>query len=131
MYGSCCSRGILFKVLADTGLESRLVVGLPSDGGIELAESYKHISVIVALNYMELLVDLMRFPGQLVPCSSRAIFISHISVLGESDSTENDSCDSPLEPYSPLCGVSDRVDMDSSEHDETLQSLYKQKLEAP
>ncbi|KAF6173995.1 hypothetical protein GIB67_039946 [Kingdonia uniflora] len=131
-HGSCRSRGILFKVLADTvGLESRLVVGLPSDGGIELADSYKHISVIVVLNSVELLVDLMRFPGQLVPCSSRAIFMSHISVLGESDSAENDSCDSPLEPNSPLCGVSDRVDMDSSEHDETLQSLYKQKLEAP
>jgi hypothetical protein len=59
---------------------------------------------------MELLVDLMRFPGQLIPFSAKAIFISHISAAGESDSAENDSCDSPLEPNSPLYGLSDKVE---------------------
>lgn len=62
------------------------------------------------LNSVELLVDLMRFPGQLIPFSTKAIFISHIPAAGESDSAENDSCDSPLEPNSPLCGFSDRMD---------------------
>ncbi|OVA01396.1 Protein kinase domain [Macleaya cordata] len=131
-HGSCRPRAILFKVLADTvGLESRLMVGLPSDGAIEHMDSYKHMSVIVVLNSMELLVDLMRFPGQLIPCSTRAIFMSHISAAGESDSAENDSCDSPLEPNSPLYGFSDRVDVEGSpEQDELLQSLHQRKLEA-
>ncbi|KAK8607124.1 hypothetical protein V6N13_052870 [Hibiscus sabdariffa] len=100
---SCRPRAILFKVLADTvGLESRLMVGLPNDGGVECADSYKHMSVMVVLNSVELLVDLIRFPG-------------------ESDSAENDSCDSPLEPNSPLYGFSERVDPDSAEKDENLQ----------
>ena len=68
------------------------------------------MSVVVSLNSMELLVDLMRFPGQLIPFSAKAIFISHISAAGESDSAENDSCDSPLEPNSPLYGLSDKVE---------------------
>ncbi|PIA34033.1 hypothetical protein AQUCO_03900142v1 [Aquilegia coerulea] len=117
--GSCRPRAILFKVLADTvGLESRLMVGLPSDGAIERTDSYKHMSVIVVLNSMELLVDLMRFPGQLIPCSTRAIFMSHIAAAGESDSAENDSCDSPLEPNSPLYGYPDRVDTECVSHSE-------------
>ncbi|XP_021273876.1 serine/threonine-protein kinase EDR1-like isoform X5 [Herrania umbratica] len=122
-HGSCRPRAILFKVLADTvGLESRLMVGLPNDGAVECADSYKHMSVIVVLNSVELLVDLMRFPGQLIPRSTKAIFMTHISAAGESDSAENDSCDSPLEPNSPLYGFSDRVDPDSSaEKDENLQ----------
>ncbi|KAM5578337.1 serine/threonine-protein kinase EDR1-like [Rosa sericea] len=120
--GSCRPRAILFKVLADTvGLESRLMVGLPNDGTIECADSYKHLSVIVVLNSVELLVDLMRFPGQLIPRSTKAIFTTHVSAAGESDSAENDSCDSPLEPNSPLYGVSERVDPDSAEKDESLQ----------
>lgn len=118
-HGSCRPRALLFKVLADTvGLESRLMVGLPSDGAIELADSYKHMSVIVVLNSVELLVDLMRFPGQLIPCSTKAIFMSHIAAAGESDSAENDSCDSPLEPNSPLYGYQDRVDSESLSHSE-------------
>jgi hypothetical protein len=127
--GSCRPRAILFKVLADTiGLESRLMVGLPSDGGDECVDSYKHMSVIVMLNNVELLVDLMRFPGQLIPRSTKAIFMTHISAAGESDSAENDSCDSPLEPNSPLYGFSERVDPESSEKDEGL--LYQRRLEA-
>lgn len=86
--------------------------GLPTDGAIEHTDSYKHMSVIVVLNSVELLVDLMRFPGQLIPYSSRAVFMSHISAAGESDSAENDSCDSPLEPNSPLYGFSDRADVE-------------------
>ncbi|EOX92856.1 Mitogen activated protein kinase kinase isoform 3, partial [Theobroma cacao] len=122
-HGSCRPRAILFKVLADTvGLESRLMVGLPNDGAVECADSYKHMSVIVVLNSVELLVDLMRFPGQLIPRSTKAIFMTHISAAGESDSAENDSCDSPLEPNSPLYGFSDKVDHpDSAEKDENLQ----------
>ncbi|XWS33041.1 hypothetical protein CRYUN_Cryun22dG0043600 [Craigia yunnanensis] len=127
-HGSCRPRAILFKVLADTvGLESRLMVGLPNDGAVECADSYKHMSVIVVLNSVELLVDLMRFPGQLIPCSTKAILMTHISAAGESDSAENDSCDSPLEPNSPLYGFSDRVDLDSAEKDENLQ--FNQKLD--
>lgn len=76
--------------------------GLPSDGTVNCMDSNKHMSVIVVLNSVELLVDLIRFPGQLVPRSAKAIFMSHISPAGESDSAENDSCDSPLEPNSPL-----------------------------
>ncbi|XP_050248476.1 serine/threonine-protein kinase EDR1-like [Quercus robur] len=128
-HGSCRPRAILFKVLADTvGLESRLMVGLPNDGAVECVDSYKHMSVIVVLKSVELLVDLMRFPGQLLPRSTRAIFMTHISAAGESDSAENDSCDSPLEPNSPLCGVSERLDPDSTEKDDSLP--FHRKFEA-
>ncbi|KAG4971936.1 hypothetical protein JHK85_038357 [Glycine max] len=120
-HGSCRPRAILFKVLADTvGLESRLMVGLPNDGAIECQDSYKHMSVIVVLNSLEMLVDLMRFPGQLLPRSTKSVFMTHISA-GESDSAENDSCDSPLEPNSPLFGVSERLDSNSAEKEENLQ----------
>ncbi|XP_074302311.1 serine/threonine-protein kinase CTR1-like isoform X2 [Silene latifolia] len=116
-YGCCRPRAILFKVLADTvGLESKLIVGLPTDRTIGCTNSDKHMSVVVVLNSVELVVDLMRFPGQLMPRSTRAIYLTHISAAGESDSAENDSCDSPLEPDSPLCGFSDRGDQDSPEH---------------
>ncbi|KAK6919703.1 hypothetical protein RJ641_015607 [Dillenia turbinata] len=128
-HGSCRPRAILFKVLADSvGLESRLMVGLPNDGAMEFADSYKHMSVLVVLNSVELLVDLMRFPGQLIPRSTKAIFMTHISAAGESDSAENDSCDSPLEPNSPLYGLSERVDPDSTEKDDSLQ--YSRKFDA-
>ncbi|XP_004505487.1 serine/threonine-protein kinase EDR1 isoform X1 [Cicer arietinum] len=116
-HGSCRPRAILFKVLSDTvGLESRLMMGFPTDGAADCVDSYKHMSVIVVLNSVELLVDLMRFPGQLLPRSIKSILMTHISAAGESDSAENDSCDSPLEPNSPLYGVSD-----SAEKDENLQ----------
>ncbi|WOK98534.1 serine/threonine-protein kinase EDR1 isoform X2 [Canna indica] len=130
-HGSCRPRAILFKVLADSvGLDSKLVVGLPSDGGVECADSYKHMSVVVALNSVELLVDLMRFPGQLIPFSTKAIFISHISAAGESDSAENDSCDSPLEPNSPLYGFPDKGEAEGSEQDENPSSLYQRRVDA-
>ena len=70
------------------------------------------MSVIVVLNSVELLVDLMRFPGKLIPRSTRAIFMTHTPAAGESDSAENDSCDSPLEPNSPLYGFAERMDPD-------------------
>ncbi|XP_049353240.1 probable serine/threonine-protein kinase SIS8 isoform X2 [Solanum verrucosum] len=128
-HGSCRSRAILFKVLADTvGVESQLVVGLPAEGASQCADSSKHMSVIVVLNSVELLVDLMRFPGQLIPRSAKAIFMTHISAAGESDSAENDSCDSPLEPNSPLYGFSERIDPESSEKDDALQC--QRRLEA-
>ncbi|CAN8267944.1 unnamed protein product [Cochlearia groenlandica] len=125
-HGSCRPRAILFKVLADTvGLQSRLVVGLPSDGAAESLDSYNHISVTVLLNSVEMLVDLMRFPGQLIPLSTKAIFMSHISAAGESDSAENDSCDSPMEPNSPIFGYPERIDLENAEKDETLMLLRK------
>ncbi|XP_006348875.1 serine/threonine-protein kinase EDR1 isoform X1 [Solanum tuberosum] len=128
-HGSCRSRAILFKVLADiVGVESQLVVGLPAEGASECVDSSKHMSVIVVLNSVELLVDLMRFPGQLIPRSAKAIFMTHISAAGESDSAENDSCDSPLEPNSPLYGFSERIDPESSEKDDALQC--QRRLEA-
>nr|GEU74904.1 serine/threonine-protein kinase EDR1-like [Tanacetum cinerariifolium] len=127
--GSCRPRAILFKVLADTvGFESRLVVGLPNEGVGECIDSYKHVSVVVVLNSVELLVDLMRFPGQLIPQSTKAIFMTHISGAGESDSAENDSCDSPLEPNSPLYGFSERIEHDSSEKDDNLH--HQRRLES-
>ncbi|KAK6141224.1 hypothetical protein DH2020_025021 [Rehmannia glutinosa] len=128
-HGSCRPRAILFKVLADTvGLESRLVVGLPTEGASECVDSHKHMSVLVVLNSVELLVDLMRFPGQLIPLSTKAIFMTHISAAGESDSAENDSCDSPMEPNSPLYGVSEQLDPESAEKEDGL--LYQRRLEA-
>ncbi|XP_071715347.1 serine/threonine-protein kinase EDR1-like isoform X2 [Rutidosis leptorrhynchoides] len=127
--GSCRPRAILFKVLADTvGLDSKLVVGLPIEGVGECADSYKHMSVVVVLNSVELLVDLMRFPGQLIPQSMKAIFMTHISGAGESDSAENDSCDSPLEPNSPLYGFSERMDNESTEKVDNLH--YQRRLES-
>lgn len=127
-HGSCRPRAILFKFLADAiGLESKIVVGIPNEGAVEFSDSYKHMSVVVVLNSMELLVDLMRFPGQLIPFSAKSIFASHISAAGESDSAENDSCDSPLEPNSPLCGVSDKVEADISEQDD---NLHQRRMEA-
>ncbi|XP_027061328.1 serine/threonine-protein kinase EDR1-like isoform X2 [Coffea eugenioides] len=128
-HGSCRPRAILFKVLADTvGIESRLMVGLPTEGNSECVDSYKHMSVLVVLNSVELLVDLMRFPGQLIPLSTKAIYMTHISAAGESDSAENDSCDSPLEPNSPLYGVSDRADPEGTDKDDSPQ--YQRRLEA-
>ncbi|PON96437.1 Mitogen-activated protein kinase kinase kinase [Trema orientale] len=122
-HGTCRPRAILFKVLADTGL--------PSDGDVEYSDSYKHMSVIVELNSVEYLVDLMRFPGQLMRRSTKAIFMSHISAAGESDSAENDSCDSPLEPNSPLYGFPERVDPDSVEKDENLQMQRRLESNVP
>ncbi|KAI3456149.1 hypothetical protein Pfo_012812 [Paulownia fortunei] len=117
-HGSCHSRAILFKVLADiVGLESMLMVGLPREGVMERTDTYKHMSVIVVLNSVELLVDLARNPGKLVPCSAKAVFLSHLSA-GESDSAENDSYDSPIEPNSPLCGFSDQTEVEGLSHSE-------------
>ncbi|XP_073279452.1 probable serine/threonine-protein kinase SIS8 isoform X1 [Primulina huaijiensis] len=128
-HGSCRPRAILFKVLADAvGLESRLVLGLPTEGASDCVDSYRHMSVLVVLNSIELLVDLMRFPGQLIPRSTKAIFMTHISAAGESDSAENDSCDSPMEPNSPLYGVPEKVDTDSAEKDDGL--LHQRRLES-
>ncbi|ONK80099.1 uncharacterized protein A4U43_C01F13880 [Asparagus officinalis] len=131
--GSCRPRAILFKVLADAvGLETKLVVGLPSDGVVEHIDSYRHMSVVVALNSVELLVDLMRFPGQLIPFSDRAMFMSHSSAV-EDDPPEYDSCDSPLEPNSPLFGFTDKLGSKccSPEKNDTFHSSYQRKIEAP
>lgn len=130
-HGSCHQRAILFKFLADAvGVDSTLIVGLPREGVMERTDSYKHMSVLVVLNSVETLVDLVRHPGQLVPCSTKAFFMSHIFVAGESNSPENDSCDSNLEPTSPLCSFSDRLDYESTENDESPKTSYQRRLEA-
>lgn len=74
-------------------------------------ETYKHMSVAVVLNSVEYLVDLARNPGKLIPSSAKAVFLAHLSA-GESDSAENDSYDSPIEPNSPVCGFSDQTEVD-------------------
>ncbi|CAN6243710.1 unnamed protein product [Urochloa humidicola] len=113
-HGSCRPRALLFKVLADSvGIDSKLLVGIPNEEPHGYDDSSKHMSVVVMLKSSEFLVDLMRFPGQLVPFSSKAIMTSHISATGESDSADYDSCDSPLEPNSPLCASRQEQD-DSS-----------------
>ena len=62
-------RAILFKVLADAmGLRSKLLVGLQLyDKGIAYVYAYMHMSLLVGLISMELLVDVMRSPCQLIP----------------------------------------------------------------
>lgn len=52
------------------------------------------MSVVVVLNTVEMLVDLMRSPGQLIPMSTKAIYMAH--------SSGNGPCHSPLEPNSPM-----------------------------
>ncbi|CAN4105596.1 unnamed protein product [Withania somnifera] len=113
--GSCHSRAILFKVLADTvGLECKLIVGFPRGGALECTDSSKHISVTVILDSVELLVDLKNFPGKLFPCSTKQLLRSHF--FGESDSVETDSCNSPMDPISPTCFSSDYSGTGSPEH---------------
>ncbi|KAH0701357.1 hypothetical protein KY284_015572 [Solanum tuberosum] len=113
--GSCHSRAILFKVLADTvGLECKLIVGFPRGGALECADSSKHICVTVILDSIELLVDLMHYPGKLFPCSTKQLHRSHF--FGESDSVETDSCNSPMDPVSPTCFSSDYSGTGSPEH---------------
>jgi hypothetical protein len=73
------------------------VQGILNEESLEYDDPSKHLSIV------EFLVDLMRFPGQLVPFSPKAVITTHISAAGESDSAGYDSCDSPLEPNSPLC----------------------------
>lgn len=107
-HGFCHPRAILFKVLADTvGLDCRLMVGLPKEGELERTDSHRHVSVIVELNSNELLVDIVRYPGHLVPFSTKAVYISHVYVIGQGDCGENDSCDSPIEPNSPVHGAAE------------------------
>lgn len=130
--GLCRPRAILFKVLADAvGLRSKLLVGLQLyDRGIAYADAYKHMSLLVGLNSMELLVDVMQSPGQLIPFSKRALIMYHISGTGESDSAENDSCDSPVEPNSPMFGFSDKMGSESPEQEEhSPRYLYLRKGE--
>ncbi|XP_062223631.1 probable serine/threonine-protein kinase SIS8 isoform X2 [Phragmites australis] len=121
-HGSCRPRAMLFKVLADSvGIDCKLLVGIPNEESHGYDDSAKHMSVVVMLKSVEFLVDLMRFPGQLVPFSSKAVITSHISATGESDSADYDSCDSPLEPNSPLCAQ--RLEQDDSTRSFKVPSL--------
>ncbi|CAA7055818.1 unnamed protein product [Microthlaspi erraticum] len=97
--GSCRDRAILFKVLADTvGLESKLVVGFPND--LESCASFdscKHMSIVVTLNGEEMVVDLMRSTGRLIPMSSQELRMVHyVSASG------NDSSQAPYMPNESL-----------------------------
>eukprot|EP00246_Nothoceros_aenigmaticus_P014262 TRINITY_DN532_c0_g1_i1.p1 TRINITY_DN532_c0_g1~~TRINITY_DN532_c0_g1_i1.p1 ORF type:complete len:751 (-),score=140.84 TRINITY_DN532_c0_g1_i1:1586-3838(-) len=120
--GYCRPRALLFKVLADhVGLPSRLLMGLqlesvPSSSLI-CAIPNKHLSNVVTFNGVEFIIDVLRHPGHLRPFSRKVLVMYHISGAGDSDSADYDSCDSPLEPNSPLFGFSDRPDSESPEHD--------------
>ncbi|BFI43450.1 protein MpMAPKKK26 [Marchantia polymorpha subsp. ruderalis] len=120
--GLCRPRAILFKFLGDAvGLHSRLLMGLQLEAvpgsSVICANPNKHLSNIVGLNGMELLVDVMRRPGNLRPFSKKALIMYHISGAGDSDSADYDSCDSPLEPNSPLCGYSEKLESESLDHE--------------
>ncbi|GJU45145.1 serine/threonine-protein kinase EDR1 isoform X1 [Tanacetum coccineum] len=91
------------------GLDCRLMVGLPKEGEGERTDSHRHVSVIVELNCTEFLVDIVRYPGHLVPFSTKAVYMSHVYVIGQGDSG-NDSCDSPIEPNSPVHGAAEHSD---------------------
>lgn len=133
--GLCRPRAILFKVLADAvGLKSKLLVGLQTyDKAIAYRESLKHMSLLVELNSVDMVVDIMRSPGQLIPFSARALIIYHVTGSGEDDSAENDSCDSPLEPNSPNFGFADKFEGESPEREEhqSLQCFYPRKGGSP
>ncbi|EOA26721.1 hypothetical protein CARUB_v10022809mg [Capsella rubella] len=103
-HDSCRVRAILFKVLADAvGLETTLVVGFPSDlTSPASVDSCYHMSVVVAVNDVEVLVDLKRCPGQLRPFSPEEVYMAHISMAWQSDYVDNGFCVSPLEPNSPM-----------------------------
>lgn len=85
--------------------------GLHREGELQRADAYKHMSAIVVLNSVEYVVDLGRSPGKLVPCSAKAVLLTHLSA-GESDSAENDSYDSPIEPNSPVRVFSDQTELE-------------------
>ena len=78
---------------------------------MDRTDSYKHMSVTVFLDSVEFLVDLVRVPGKLAPCTSEAIFFSHMIASRESESALN-SYDSPMEPCSPICGYTGQVDLE-------------------
>lgn len=130
--GLCRPRAMLFKVLADAvGLRSKLLVGLQVyDRVILQLDPDKHMSLLVGLNSTELLVDVMRSPGQLIPFSMRGLMLCHFPGGVESDSADNDSCDSPLEPSSPMFGLSDKYCSESPEQeDRSVKFIYPMKGE--
>lgn len=130
--GLCRPRAMLFKVLADAvGLRSKLLVGLQVyDRVIHQPEPDKHMSLLVGLNSIELLVDVMRSPGQLIPFSMRSLMLCHFPGGVESDSADNDSCDSPLEPSSPMFDLSDKYCNESPElEDHSFKFIYPMKGE--
>ncbi|EFJ25013.1 hypothetical protein SELMODRAFT_414266 [Selaginella moellendorffii] len=98
---------LLSQVKVDAiGLKSRLLMGLQLDSvpstSLICSNPRRHLTNVVHLNGKELLVDVMRHPGLLRSFTVKALVMYHISGPGDSDSTEYDSCDSPLEPNSPL-----------------------------
>ncbi|KAJ7559742.1 hypothetical protein O6H91_04G099000 [Diphasiastrum complanatum] len=121
--GLCRPRAILFKYLADAvGLKTRIFLGLQLE---EVPSTFlicsnpnKHLSTVVDVNGVEFLVDVMRYPGHLRPFSVKSLVSYHTSGPGDSDSADYDSCDSPLEPNSPLYGSMERIDCESPSHSE-------------
>ncbi|KAL2610013.1 hypothetical protein R1flu_028586 [Riccia fluitans] len=134
--GLCRPRAILFKVLGDAvGIHSRLLMGLqlesaPTNSSI-CSNPNKHLSNIVGLNGMELLVDVMRHPGHLRPFSRKALITYHISGAGDSDSADYDSCDSPLEPNSPLCGYAEKPESESPDHETDTRVILQRGHSSP
>ncbi|CAI9087273.1 OLC1v1021308C1 [Oldenlandia corymbosa var. corymbosa] len=127
--GTCHSRAILFKVLADSvGVDCKLMVGLPREGVVERIDSFKHMCVTVFVDSVEFIIDLLHFPGKLTPCTSEAVFHCHM-VASQSETALN-SYESPMEPCSPICGLSGQVDIEGADFEEYLQPTYRSKLEA-
>lgn len=91
-------------------LEQGLQLEAVPSSSLICANPNKHMSNVVAVNGIDLLVDVMRHPGYLRPFSRKALVTYHIAGAGDSDSAEYDSCDSPLEPNSPLYGVPDKLE---------------------
>lgn len=101
-----CIPHLLLIYCLDQGLQLEAV---PSSSLI-CANPNKHLSNVVAVDGIDLLVDVMRHPGYLRPFSRKALVMYHIAGAGDSDSAEYDSCDSPLEPNSPMYGVPDKLE---------------------
>ncbi|XP_059074589.1 uncharacterized protein LOC131068894 isoform X4 [Cryptomeria japonica] len=99
--GLSSNPALIIRKIAEVGLQVY-------DKVILQADPDRHMSLLVGLNSTELLVDVMRSPGQLIPFSVKSLIMHHFSGAVESDSADYDSCDSPLEPSSPMFGVSEK-----------------------
>ncbi|KAL1560612.1 mitogen-activated protein kinase kinase kinase [Salvia divinorum] len=89
---------------------------LSENGGVQLLGQIKHGSCRPRAILFKVLADAVGVKSRLLV----AIYMSHISAAGESDSADYDSCDSPMEPNSPLYGNSERVEAQSAENEDGL-----------
>jgi hypothetical protein len=107
---SCIPHLLLIYFLLIYFLDQGLQLEAVPSGSLICANPNKHLSNVVAVDGIDLLVDVMRHPGYLRLFSRKAPVMYHIASAGGSDSTEYDSCDSPLEPNSPMYGVPDKLE---------------------